>query len=267
MMKSCALASSAAGSCPPDPRPAGRRRCFPDRSAEQQRVLQHEADLIPQRLQRELADVGPSILTAPAIGSKKRGTRLAIVLLPMPDGPTIAATWPGSTAEAHVFQDAHVLVVAKRDVVEFDVPLERRRLARAGQVADRAFGAKDFLDPFVADGGLRERVGHLRQVFDRLVGLLQIHQEDDQHARAQLTGWTSVHAVGEDQARAERDDDVDHRRQLGFDAARLQAGVDVVAALGVEPPIFVVLARKRLDDLDRREDFRDAGQQLALLSS
>mgnify|MGYP003324939913 CR=1 FL=1 len=46
-----------------------------------------------------------------------------------------------------------------------------------------------------------------------------------------------MHAVGEDEARAEGDDDVHHRRELRLDAARLEAGVDVVAALGVEAAI------------------------------
>ena len=55
-------------------------------------------------------------------------------------------------------------------------------------------------------------------IFDRslhrLVGLPQIQQEDDQHAGAELPGDHEPRAVAEHQAGADRDDDVDHRREL-----------------------------------------------------
>ena len=46
----------------------------------------------------------PSIVTRPDCGSKKRGIRPAMVVLPVPDGPTIAATWPGSIRKLTSFR-------------------------------------------------------------------------------------------------------------------------------------------------------------------
>ena len=78
-------------------------------------------------------------------------------------------------------------------------------------------------------------------------------------------GQHQARAVAEHQAGADRDDDVDHRRELGLHAARLQPGGDVLPAFPVEPPILVVFARERLHHLDRGQHFGDAGHQLAFL--
>ena len=86
-------------------------------------------------------------------------------------------------------------------------------------------------------------------------------------ADAELAGQDQVRAVAENQTGADGDDDVDDGRQLRLHAARLQRGVDVLPALPVETPLFVVFARERLDDLNGRQHFRDARQQLAFLSS
>ncbi len=41
----------------------------------------------------------PPTLTEPVVTSQKRGIRLAAVVLPPPDGPTSATTWPGSAVK------------------------------------------------------------------------------------------------------------------------------------------------------------------------
>ena len=68
-MNSCALASSRGADGVLDLRVRlAVGDVLPDRAAEQQRVLQHEAHLIAQRLQRELADVGAVDLDLPRLG-------------------------------------------------------------------------------------------------------------------------------------------------------------------------------------------------------
>ena len=81
----------------------------------------------------------------------------------------------------------------------------------------------------------------------------------------ELAGHHQPRAEAEHQAGADRDEDVDDRRQLRFHAARLKPGRDVLPAFPVEAPIFVVFARERLHDLDGGEHLGDAGEQFAFL--
>ena len=47
----------------------------------------------------------PSTRTAPCLTSAMRGTSIAVVVLPAPDGPTSATSSPGSTVKLDVAQD------------------------------------------------------------------------------------------------------------------------------------------------------------------
>ncbi len=156
-------------------------------------------------------------------------------------------------------------LVPERHAIEFNRAGERRSRTRIRKITDRALDADHFLDAFEAHRRFRHRARHLRQIFDWLVGLFQVHQEDDQHAGGQLAGGDELHSVREHQTRSDRHDDVDHRRQLGLDAAGLQSGAHVLAAFRGEAAVFVILAGVRLHDLNRREHFSDVGKQLAFL--
>ena len=138
-----------------------------------------------------------------------------------------------------------------------------RRRPRARHVADAALHVEQLLDALEADRRLGDRVGHLREVLHRLVGLAEIEDEDDQLAGAEAAAEHQARAVAEHQAGADRDEHVDHRRQPRLHAARAQAGGDVLPALPVEPLILVVFARERLHHLDRGQLLRDARHQLA----
>ena len=65
---------------------------LPDGRAKQQRVLQHEADLLAQRFQRELADVRAVDATRRRRIVEARNQANDASVLPAPDGPTNAAT-------------------------------------------------------------------------------------------------------------------------------------------------------------------------------
>ena len=146
-------------------------------------------------------------------------------------------------------------------------PVKRGAVARPGPVADAALDRQQLLDALVANRGLRHRVGQLREIAHRLVHLAQIQHEDDQDARAHPAREGEPRAVAEHQAGAERDDDFDDGSEPGFGAASGEARLDLLAALRAEPPVFVVLARIGLHDMNRREDLGHVRQQLALLLS
>ena len=188
-----------------------------------------------------------------------------MVVFPAPDGPTIAATCPGSIVKLTSFRICLVGAVVEADLVELDPAAERRRAACARRVADEALDVEHFPDALVADRRLGDGVGHLREVAHGLVHLAQVPDEEDERAGGELPGQGQPRAVPQHQARADRDDHPDHRRQLGLDTPRLEAGFDVGQALGVESLLFVVLPRKGLDDPDRRQHFLDDRQQVAFL--
>src|SRR5438045_1407657 len=77
---------------------------------------------------------------------------------------------------------------------------------------------------------LRDRVRQLRQLAHRFVAGLQVDQKDDQHADAQLSAIRhgEAGAVAEHENGANRDEDVDDRRELGLHAARRKRGLDAL---------------------------------------
>ena len=188
-----------------------------------------------------------------------------MVVLPPPVGPTKAATCPGSILKLTSSRIDLIRAVAERHVVEFDRALERGRPTRVGQVAHAAFGLQHFAYPLESDAGLRDGVGHLRQVPHGLVHLSQVEQKDDQRAGGQLPRDDQPRAVPEHQAGPDRDDDLDDGRELHLDASRQQRRLDILQALALESALLVVLAGKGLDHANRREDLLDDRDQLALL--
>ncbi len=115
------------------------RDVLPDRRAEEQRVLQDEADLIAQRLQPIPPDVR-------AVDDDRPGRRIV-----EPRNQAHDRGLPGSRRtdnrrdlagfdrEADVLQDRLVGAVAEADVVELDLALELRRPARARACRGRGF--------------------------------------------------------------------------------------------------------------------------------
>ena len=66
-----------------------------DRAGEQQRLLEHDADLVAQRVELELADVDAvDAGSARPAGRRSATSRLTSVVLPAPVGPTIATRCP-----------------------------------------------------------------------------------------------------------------------------------------------------------------------------
>src|SRR5207244_2096553 len=114
------------------------RDVLPNRRAEQERLLQHQADLVAERLQRVAANVLAVDLDLPRLrvveARNQRGDRRFAGAGGTDDRRDLARLDPN----AHVFQDRNVAGIAEAVVVELDETAELRRRTRAGQVSDAA---------------------------------------------------------------------------------------------------------------------------------
>ena len=75
------------------------RDVLADRAVEQERVLQHHAELRAVRVQPHRGEIHAVHPHCPSVGSWNAATRLMMVDLPEPEGPTSAVTVPGSDAK------------------------------------------------------------------------------------------------------------------------------------------------------------------------
>ena len=72
-----------------------------DALLEQERILKYEADLIHQRIQRNVPNVNAADLNTSVRHIIKPGDQAGMVLLPPPEGPTMAVTLPDPQRKKH----------------------------------------------------------------------------------------------------------------------------------------------------------------------
>src|SRR5436190_3423440 len=184
---------------------------LPNRSTEENRILQNEADLVAQRLQGVIANVGAVNLDLSRRGIVEAWHQAHDRRLACAGGTHNRGDLTWFNPQADVFQHRYVAAIAEADVVEFDSAPELGCLVGAWKAPDAALDLQHFLDPLVAHGGLRDGVGHLGEIAHRLVCLAQVQQKYHQHAGAELAGQGQTGSVSEHQARAHGDDDIDDR--------------------------------------------------------
>src|SRR6266851_4593793 len=124
-----------------------------------------------------------------------------------------------------------------------------------------------FAYPFIAHRGLRERVRHFGEVLHRLVHLAEIPDKHNQRTSRKRSADYECSPVPKDESSSQRYDDSDQGRQLGLQAPGAQGKVDAFRTLSFKPLLFVILARKRLNDADGGEHFLQQRDDLAFLSS
>ena len=101
------------------------------------------------------------------------------------------------------------------------------------------------------------------EVLHRLVHLAEIQHEDEKGAGGQAAGQHQANTEPQDEARADGDDDVNQRREPGFDGARPQTQIDALLALTIEAILLELLPGERLDDACGGDRLLDDGGQLA----
>ena len=136
----------------------------------------------------------------------------------------------------------------ERYVVELHLALQLRRFPGAGQILDVALYFQNLSDAFVADIGLRVRIGHLRQFLHRLIHLSQIHDKENQRAGGESIVHDHSCAEPENQSGAASDDDFHQRGKFRFQAAGAQCDFNALETLVFKPLLLVVFARERFHD-------------------
>ena len=163
------------------------------------------------------------------------------VVLPAPVGPTMAATEPAGIVRLTSTRVWTLWGVRERHVIELDRAVKAKRAARAGQIAHLDVDGEEGIDPIERDQRARVRVGHLRQLADRLVHLAQVQQKDDERAGGQPTIEDVTRTEPEHGRTADGDDELDRRRELRLDVARSESRLDDALALILEAATLVIL--------------------------
>ena len=231
---------------------------------EQQRVLEHEADLAAQRLEREETNVlavDRDLAAQRVVEPRDEADERRLAGAGVADERRALARFDD---EVDVLEHQAVRLIAERDVRELDAALEARRALGVGAFANLAVDRQQLADALEAHRRHRQRVAHLREILHRLVHLVEIEHEHEQRARGQPAVEHEPDAEPEHDARADGDEDVDLRSESRFQAPRAEAQVDDRLGFLVEPLLLDLLAGERLDDARRRYRLLRHRRELAL---
>ena len=183
-----------------------------DRQREDQRRLQHHADLAPQRGELVFADVDPVDRHAAAGRIEKPRQQAEQGGLPGPGRADDRDLHAGADHNIDLRQNRALGAVAKADVAPRDIALRplRRELARA--TFEVGFGLQHLEHPGGADLRAGNGAPALGDLVDRVVELGEIRDEDDQLAERQCPRHDRPGAGVDHDRSAQRDDDVDRAR-------------------------------------------------------
>ena len=236
-----------------------------DGGPEQQRLLQHDADVAPQRGALVLPQVaavdqdGAALrLVQPQDQAHDRG-------LAGPRHPHQREPLAGRDAERDVAQHVLAVAVVERHVPEHDLALQVRGGDRVGPVQDLGLDLEDLGDPLGRGHGLGEIGRELGELADRLVHVGEV--ADDQHQLARQ------HAALEHLERAEQHrgcgaeggDDLGRARGGRLEPRHADALAHRLLRHRVELLRFVALARERLHQRHRLQHFAHPRRHLPFL--
>ena len=229
----------------------------------QQRLLQHEADLLPQRRLLELPYIDSVDLHRAGGGVVEARHQAGDGRLSRPGRTHQRRHLSRLDAKAHVAQHRRLGIVAERHMVEFDAAFKRWSLHGAGQVLHIALGLHHFLYAFPRHRRLGVGIGHLRKLLHRLVHLSQIQDEHNQRTCREATVQNHARAEPEHHAGAAGHDHFHDRRKLRLQAARAQRDADAFHALYFVAPLLIVLPCEGPHHAHRRKHLVDDRHHLA----
>ena len=151
-----------------------------DRAVEQQRLLEHHADIPPQRRQLQAADIHAvdldeaGLRVERAMQQRDRGRFAGAGRADQRDGLA------GQRGEGEVLDRGPLAVIGKRDVLEFDQAREPPGIHRVGPVAHRGHGiqhVEEFLQPRRLHEHAVDEADHLFELLDQHGG--ETHEHHD----------------------------------------------------------------------------------------
>src|SRR5215211_680841 len=156
---------------------------LPDGGPEEDRVLEYDPDLSPQRLELVVADVHAVYVDGALLGLIETQDQAGQRGLPGPRDTHQRDPLAGPDGERHVLQHAVIVPVVEGDVLEDDLARKLGGFDGARGVLDLRLHLQDPADALGADDGLRVLVREPGQVADGSVHALHVGGEEQEIAR------------------------------------------------------------------------------------
>ena len=202
----------------------------------------------------------PSISTRPDVGSKKRGIRLAIVVLPAPVRPTSATSSPGPGLEADAVEDLAAGVVSEAHVLEDHVSGDAGRVDGSLGIQHLGCEREHLAHAARAHPCLLQRPGRVGDRRQRPIHRREVGHDHEQAAQRERP-VQHVQAADDQHQRGAGQRDRGHPdREQRFLPRQPQPRRHRLLADLAEAIQLVALAREALDRRDRREDLERAAR-------
>ncbi len=232
----------------------------PDRVVEEDRLLGHDRDLSPERLDGDVADVTAVDRDRPFRHVVKAGDQVDKRCLSPAAHADEGDHLAGADSEIDVPEDRRLLI-AEGNVPDLDLPGDPGKGGGVGEVPDLRDQVDDRKDPLGAGDPLLDRVVHVRQPFHRFVQHDQRRQKGKKGSRRRLAVDHLVAAVEDDRGDAEAAEELHEGAGDGVDRDRLQVETEETFILPRETPVLILLHAEGLDDPGSGDRLLQKGHQ------
>ncbi len=226
-----------------------------DRPGEEEPFLWDDSELPAERKLRDLAKVRAVDRDAAVARVVEAGEQLRDRRLPGPRVAHESDGGAGRNVEIEVVEDVRELSVAEADVVEADVPANRREVAGVVRIHDLRLLVEDGRDPVECGGRGEEGVVQLRQLLDGVEEVAEVEREGEQRPDRHLARDDQPAADAEDDRRCDGRQNVDGREVHAVEDHRLVVRLAVALVHPAKRRLAGRLARERLDDAHPRDVF------------
>ena len=221
-----------------------------DAAMEEQRLLQHDADLRPQLLLQGLLEgdaVDENLAVRSVVEPRDQVDQSGLARAA---GPHDADHLARLHLEADLVEDAREPVVGKADIAELHRPLQFPRVDRVLIVDHVRLGVQDLEDPLGRGGRALQLLGDHAQLAHRLVEHHHVRDKGLQLAQGDGAAQHPATAEPPENDGAHRGDEGNGRQKVGAQLDRFHPGLAQIRIFLVKAGDLAVLLRKSLDHLD-----------------
>ncbi len=230
-----------------------------DAAEEQERLLEHQADVPTIRLDREPAEVDTVDQDRPFAHVVEPAGQVDQRALAGAAGADQADHLARLDRQVDPLEDPTV-PVAEADVLEDDLALDVAGVDRPGGLGDGRDPVEDLPDPLGAGGGPLGRLDHPAQRFEPGVEPDDVRLEPEQDARGDLTLKNQPGPERPDDQQAPLREQADHRPEERPGRVDPVVDLEVSVVRGAEPLDLAPALGERLDHPDARDRVgQDAG--------
>ena len=231
---------------------------------EDDRLLQHQGDLPPERRQPDPAQVVAVDGDAPALGIEEAQHEPGQGALARPGPPHDGHVLAGGDAQVDVAEHRPAVVVGEAHVLEPDLAGDRRQRLGVGRVLDVELRVEHREDTLEAHAGRADLGEVLAQAEDGLVEVAQVGEEHGQLADGQGAAHHPERAEPDDRRGARGQQGLHHQHEQGLGPVEAERQGQAPLAAGPEVLDHPVLAPVGLHQLHRPDRGLRAAVELAL---